>query len=122
MIIILGSLKNVQQRAAAPAVQKGNDFVSTWKEKLRITLTSCMIRCMVATIHCHYITLLPYSLVQYLVQYRTAWATVCASDFFALQLANTHQVYHSKVLQDKGIIDKGIIRTKVLQDKGIVRN
>ena len=24
-----------------------------------------------------------------------------------------------KVLQDKGIIDKGIIRTKVLQDKGV---
>ena len=34
----------------------------------------------------------------------------------------TKPVYHSKVLQDKGIIDKGIIRTKVLQDKGIVRN
>jgi hypothetical protein len=28
-------------------------------------------------------------------------------------------VYHSKVLQDKGIIDKGIIQPKVLQDKGI---
>ena len=31
-------------------------------------------------------------------------------------------VYHSKLLQDKGIIDKDIIRSKVLQDKGIVRN
>ena len=31
-------------------------------------------------------------------------------------------VYHTKVLLDKGIIDKGIIRTKVLLDKGIVRN
>ena len=28
-------------------------------------------------------------------------------------------VYQTKVLLDKGIIDKGIIRTKVLQDKGI---
>ena len=32
------------------------------------------------------------------------------------------RVYHTKVLLDKGIIDKGIIRTKVLLDKGIVRN
>ena len=31
-------------------------------------------------------------------------------------------VYHSKVIQDKGIIDKGVIRSKVLLDKGIVRN
>ena len=32
------------------------------------------------------------------------------------------QVYHTKVLLYKGIIDKGIIHTKVLLDKGIVRN
>ena len=31
-------------------------------------------------------------------------------------------VYHSKVLHEKGIIDKVIIRSKVLQNKGIVRN
>ena len=36
--------------------------------------------------------------------------------------APKERVYHSKVLQDKGITDNGIIRTKVLQDKGIVRN
>ena len=32
------------------------------------------------------------------------------------------RVYHTKVLQDKGIMDKGIIRTKVLQYKGIIWN
>ena len=32
------------------------------------------------------------------------------------------RVYYSEVLQDKGIIDKGNIRSKVLQGKGIVRN
>ena len=32
------------------------------------------------------------------------------------------KVCHTKVLLDKGIIDKGIIHTKVLLDKGIVRN
>jgi hypothetical protein len=31
-------------------------------------------------------------------------------------------VYHTKVLQDKGIIAKGIIRSKVLEDKDIIRN
>ena len=31
-------------------------------------------------------------------------------------------VCHTKVLLDKGIIDKGIIHTKVLLDKGIFRN
>ena len=38
------------------------------------------------------------------------------------QLEGRPRVYRSKVLQDKGIMDKGIIRSKVLQDKGIVRN
>ena len=31
-------------------------------------------------------------------------------------------MYHTKVLQDKGVIDKGIVRSKVLEDKGIIRN
>ena len=39
-----------------------------------------------------------------------------------IPLAAWPGVYHSKVLQDKGIIDKGVIRSNVLQDKGIVWN
>ena len=50
---------------------------------------------------------------------KASWQTVST---ICLQGAEWQRVYHSKVLQDKGIIDKGIIRSKVLQEKGIVWN
>ena len=40
----------------------------------------------------------------------------------SLAIVMGQAVHHTKVLLDKGIIDKSIIRTKVLLDKGIVRN
>jgi hypothetical protein len=49
-------------------------------------------------------------------------AELCGSAVAVAAVRAELWVYHTKVLLDKGIIDKGIIRTKVLLDKGIVRN